>query len=172
MGSCDKRTSANTDPRACKQSTPSACSANNAASANADTPLEWFDKILSHCLEYARTAKEHGHPIVGIMCEFTPRELIMAAGAVPVCLCGGSAETIPAAERDLPVNLCPLIKSTYGYHALGSNPFLEMADLVVAEPEEWIDLIEDLASRFSGAADPSPNVQAGPATDSPAAQPE
>lgn len=133
MGSCDKRTSANTDTRACKQSTPSACSTNNAASANADTPLAWFDKIMAHCLEYARTAKEHGHPIVGIMCEFTPRELIMAAGAVPVCLCGGSAETIPAAERDLPANLCPLIKSTYGYHALGSNPFLEMADLVVAE---------------------------------------
>jgi benzoyl-CoA reductase/2-hydroxyglutaryl-CoA dehydratase subunit BcrC/BadD/HgdB len=57
----------------------------------------------------------------------------MAAGAVPVCLCGGSAETIPAAEEDLPANLCPLIKSTYGYHKLRSNPFLEMADLLVVE---------------------------------------
>lgn len=97
------------------------------------TPLNWFRDMMSHCLEYARTAKEQGHPIVGIMCEFTPRELIMAAGAVPVCLCGGSLDTIPAAERDLPVNLCPLIKSTYGYHLLESNPFLEMADLVVGE---------------------------------------
>ena len=57
----------------------------------------------------------------------------MAAGAVPVCLCGGSAEMIPPAERDLPANLCPLIKSTYGYHVTGSNPFLNMADLLVAE---------------------------------------
>jgi benzoyl-CoA reductase/2-hydroxyglutaryl-CoA dehydratase subunit BcrC/BadD/HgdB len=59
--------------------------------------------------------------------------LILAAGAVPVCLCGGSAKTIPAAEEDLPSNLCALIKSTYGYHAQKSNPFLEMADLIVAE---------------------------------------
>jgi benzoyl-CoA reductase/2-hydroxyglutaryl-CoA dehydratase subunit BcrC/BadD/HgdB len=48
-------------------------------------------------------------------------------------LCGGSAKTIPAAEQELPANLCPLIKSTYGYHVQRSNPFLEMADLVVAE---------------------------------------
>ena len=74
-----------------------------------------------------------GRPIVGIMCEYTPRELIMAAGGVPVCLCGGSAKMVEPAERDLPASLCPLIKSTYGYHLQRSNPFLEMADLVVAE---------------------------------------
>ena len=80
-----------------------------------------------------RWARREGRPIIGIMCEYTPRELIMAAGAVPVCLCGGSAKTIPAAEEELPANLCPLIKSTFGYHVQKSNPFLEMADLVVAE---------------------------------------
>ncbi|OHB76404.1 MAG: hypothetical protein A2W31_09630 [Planctomycetes bacterium RBG_16_64_10] len=89
--------------------------------------------MIQNCYEYACTAKEAGRPIVGIMCEYTPRELIMAAGGVPVCLCGGSAETIPAAEEQLPANLCPLIKSTFGYHVQKSNPFLEMADLVVAE---------------------------------------
>jgi benzoyl-CoA reductase/2-hydroxyglutaryl-CoA dehydratase subunit BcrC/BadD/HgdB len=56
-----------------------------------------------------------------------------SAGGVPVCLCGGSAKTIPAAEEYLPANLCPLIKSTFGYHLMKSNPFLEMADLIVAE---------------------------------------
>lgn len=89
--------------------------------------------MISNCLDFARAAKEEGRPIVGIMCEYAPRELIMAAGGVPICLCGGSAETIPAAEEHLPSNLCPLVKSTYGYHVQGSNPFLEMADLVVAE---------------------------------------
>jgi len=89
--------------------------------------------MISHCLEYAEAAKAQGKPIVGIMCEYTPRELIMAAGGVPVCLCGGDPDTIPAAEKHLPSNLCPLIKSTYGYLVEGSNPFLEMADLVVAE---------------------------------------
>ena len=96
-------------------------------------PCGWFGHMIEHCHEYATAAKSSGHPIVGILCEYTPRELIMAAGGVPVCLCGGSAKTIPAAEQHLPANLCPLIKSTYGYHVLCSNPFLEMADLVVGE---------------------------------------
>jgi benzoyl-CoA reductase/2-hydroxyglutaryl-CoA dehydratase subunit BcrC/BadD/HgdB len=96
-------------------------------------PLRWFDAMIEHCHQYALERRAAGRPIVGILCEYTPRELILAAGAVPVCLCGGAAATIPAAEEDLPSNLCPLIKSTYGYHKLGSNPFLEMAALVVAE---------------------------------------
>ncbi len=89
--------------------------------------------MVDHCYDFAEAAKSQGRPIVGIMCEFTPREVILAAGAVPVCLCGGSAETIPAAEQFLPANLCPLIKSTFGYHIKGSNPFLKWADLIVAE---------------------------------------
>lgn len=93
----------------------------------------WFDQMISNCLRQARDAQAAGKPVVGIMCEFTPREIIMAAGGIPVCLCGGNAATIPPAEEHLPPNLCPLIKSTYGYHVQGSNPFLEMADLVVAE---------------------------------------
>ena len=96
-------------------------------------PLAWFRKMMPNCYEYASDAKAKGKRIVGIMCEYTPRELIIAADAVPVCLCGGSAEMIPAAEEHLPANLCPLIKSTYGYHLKKANPFLEMADLVVAE---------------------------------------
>jgi len=96
-------------------------------------PLEWFSHMIENCYEYAVAAKAQGRPVVGIMCEYAPRELLLAAGAVPVCLCGGHAQTIPAAETDLPANLCPLIKSTYGYHVLRQNPFLEMADLIVAE---------------------------------------
>ena len=89
--------------------------------------------MVPHALAYAQAQMAAGHPLVGIMCEYAPRELIMAAGGVPACLCGGSATTIPAAERYLPANLCPLIKSTFGHHVQQSNPFLEMADLVVAE---------------------------------------
>jgi benzoyl-CoA reductase/2-hydroxyglutaryl-CoA dehydratase subunit BcrC/BadD/HgdB len=98
-----------------------------------DTPLAYFGQMIDHCYDYAERAKAQGRPIVGILCEYTPREILFAAGAVPVCLCGGSLETIPAAEQHLPVNLCPLIKSTYGYHLQGGNPFLEWADVVVAE---------------------------------------
>ncbi|MHB0997661.1 MAG: double-cubane-cluster-containing anaerobic reductase [Armatimonadota bacterium] len=96
-------------------------------------PFAWFGNMIDNCYDYAVAAKAEGRPVVGIMCEYTPREIIMAAGGVPVCLCGGSSDTIPIAEEDLPANLCPLIKSTYGYHLEGSNPFLEMADLIIAE---------------------------------------
>ena len=95
--------------------------------------LAWFQNMVPQALAYAQKQKADNHPLVGIMCEYAPRELIMAAGGVPACLCGGSASTIPAAERYLPANLCPLIKSTFGYSVQQSNPFLEMADLVVAE---------------------------------------
>lgn len=93
----------------------------------------YFHDMIDHCVDYVDVAKSQGRPVVGIMCEFTPREVILAAGAIPVCLCGGSAKTIPAAEQVLPANLCPLIKSTYGYHLSGTNPFLKAADLIVAE---------------------------------------
>jgi benzoyl-CoA reductase/2-hydroxyglutaryl-CoA dehydratase subunit BcrC/BadD/HgdB len=89
--------------------------------------------MIQNCYQYASDAKARGRRVVGIMCEYTPRELIMAADAVPVCLCGGSSEMIGPAEEHLPANLCPLIKSTYGYHLRKANPFLEMADLIVAE---------------------------------------
>jgi benzoyl-CoA reductase/2-hydroxyglutaryl-CoA dehydratase subunit BcrC/BadD/HgdB len=89
--------------------------------------------MVPHALGCATKEKDKGKKIVGIMCEYTPRELIMAANAVPVCLCGGSAEMIPPAEEYLPANLCPLIKSTFGYSVQKANPFLELADLLVAE---------------------------------------
>lgn len=113
---------------------PTACCSGSASPpAAAADPLEHFSRMIPNCVEYARRVKAEGRPIVGILCEYTPRELILAGGGVPVCLCGGSADTIPAAETQLPANLCPLVKSTYGYHVLGGNPLLEMADLIVAE---------------------------------------
>ncbi len=120
-----------TDP--CNPPGPQCDSGSSKAKGPENGPLAWFGKMIQNCYEYATEAKAKGKHIVGIMCEYTPRELIMAVDAVPVCLCGGSAEMIPPAEEDLPANLCPLIKSTYGYHLEKANPFLEMADLIVAE---------------------------------------
>jgi len=114
----------------------SECCGQSNNSKSADGPcqaFEWFENMVCNCLDYASEAKAAGKPVVGIMCEYTPRELILAAGGISACLCGGSVEMIGPAEDDLPANLCPLIKSTYGYHTQKANPFLEMADLVVAE---------------------------------------
>ena len=112
----------------------SECCAKKLCGAESGIDLKaWFGDMIQHCYDHATAAKAAGRPIVGILCEYTPRELILAAGGLPVCLCGGDVRKIPAAEEILPSNLCPLIKSTFGYHLTGANPFLEMADLLVAE---------------------------------------
>lgn len=80
-----------------------------------------------------KEAKEKGMRVVGTYCQYSPAELIVAAGAIPVSLCGTSQTPIPAAERVLPRNLCPLIKSSYGFAVTDTCPFLHFADLLVAE---------------------------------------
>ena len=133
---CSRSDAESPQPDPCSPAAPVCVSQNGAAVAGTSAdegPAAWFGHMVENCCDYASAQHAAGRRIVGIMCEYAPRELILAAGAVPVCLCGGSAATIPAAERDLPANLCPLIKSTYGYHVQKSNPFLEMADLIVAE---------------------------------------
>ena len=46
-------------------------------------PLAWFAGMTDHCYAFAEAAKARGRPIAGIMCEFTPREILLAAGVVP-----------------------------------------------------------------------------------------
>lgn len=77
--------------------------------------------------------KDQGIPIVGVFCTYFPQEIAMAMGAATVSLCSTSDETIPAAEKDLPKNLCPLIKSSYGFAATQKCPFFYFSDLVVGE---------------------------------------
>ena len=54
-------------------------------------------------------------------------------GAAVVGLCSVSDETIPDAEKDLPRNLCPLIKSSYGFAKTDKCPYFFFSDLVVGE---------------------------------------
>lgn len=77
--------------------------------------------------------KERGIPLVGTYCTFMPQEIAMAAGAVVVSLCSTNDETIDEAEKDLPRNLCPLIKSSYGFGKTDKCPYFYFSDLVVGE---------------------------------------
>ena len=80
-----------------------------------------------------KTAKEGGRRVAGTFCTFTPLEILDAAGMLAVSLCGMSAETIPTAEVDLPRNLCPLIKSSYGFYVSDKCPYTYFSDLIVGE---------------------------------------
>ena len=77
--------------------------------------------------------KEKGTPIIGAYCSYFPREIAIAMGAVPVGLCSSSEETVQIAESILPKNICPLIKSSYGYAISDRCPYFHFSDLVVGE---------------------------------------
>ena len=96
--------------------------------------LEEFTELREEMMMELFNNRDAKHKkVVGIYCTYCPKELILAAGALPVGLCGTKEETISAAEEVLPRNLCPLIKSSYGFAATGKCPFFYFSDLIVGE---------------------------------------
>jgi len=80
-----------------------------------------------------KEASEAGKKVVGMYCVFSPQEIAMAAGAITVSLCGTSQVPIEEAEKELPRNLCPLIKSSYGFAITDKCPYFYFSDVLVAE---------------------------------------
>ena len=95
--------------------------------------FEEFDEARRQAFVRVMDYKRTGGRLVGYLCSYTPLEVIEAAGAAAVGLCGTSPETIPAAEAVLPANLCPLVKSTYGFALSDKCPFTYFSDLIVGE---------------------------------------
>jgi len=60
-------------------------------------------------------------------------ELVHAAVAVPLILCGEAEFPIVDAEKILPRNTCPLIKSSFGFKISRLCPYFQSADLLVGE---------------------------------------
>lgn len=80
-----------------------------------------------------KNLKESGARVVGVYCTYTPLEIIYAAHLVPVSLCSSSNDATRHAEVDLPKNLCPLIKASYGVALTDTCPYFYFADLIVGE---------------------------------------
>lgn len=91
------------------------------------------DPPSKRVLQYVQGKKEAGVPVAGIYCGYAPIELMQAMDVVPAVLCAFSNVPIEAAEAVLPTNLCPLIKSSYGFIQEGTCPFFSLADVVIAE---------------------------------------
>lgn len=77
--------------------------------------------------------KASGNSAIGFYCLYGPSELAVAVDAIPLPLCGTREDPIAAAEKDLPRNLCPLIKSSYGFAVTDSCPFFRFSDMIVAD---------------------------------------
>ena len=105
--------------------------------------MEVIKELPEVCEEFAeqrknsflavKQLKDQGIPVVGSYCTYFPQEIAMAMGAATVSLCSTSDETIAEAEKDLPKNLCPLIKSSYGFAKTDKCPFFYFSDVVVGE---------------------------------------
>ena len=95
--------------------------------------FEEFSEARRNGFIAAKAFKDQNRPMIGTFCTFMPQELPLAMGAATVSLCATSDETVGEAEKDLPRNLCPLIKSSYGFGKTDKCPYFFFSDMVVGE---------------------------------------
>lgn len=95
--------------------------------------FEEFNEQRKASFIHVKDFKQAGNRLVGFLCSYIPLEIIDAAGASSVALCGTSDEVISEVEKVLPANLCPLIKSTYGFAYSEKCPFTYFSDMIVGE---------------------------------------
>lgn len=95
-----------------------------------------IDKLLAgseYNLIEIEQAKANGRLVVGFYCLYSPVEIALAASAIALPLCGTRNDPIGAAEEILPRNLCPLIKSSFGFAVTDSCPYFHLADLIIGD---------------------------------------
>lgn len=95
--------------------------------------LRQMEEYQDNKVLQVKAAKESGRKLVGFYCAYSPRELAMAAGAMSASLCGSVEEPLKAADRDLPRNICPVVRSIYELAATDTCPYHHFADFIVAE---------------------------------------
>ena len=77
--------------------------------------------------------KSKGNKILGTFCIYVPEEIVLAADASSIALCGGTQVSIPYAESILPRDICPLIKSTFGLMLGNMCLYFPVVDMTVGE---------------------------------------
>lgn len=104
---------------------------------NRPKKMDYFDFVISEIhglrVEELDKLRKEGNKIIGAFCLYAPEELAYAANATMVGLCGGADFSIPDAEAVLPRNMCPLIKSFYGFKVGLTCPYFQCCDMLVGE---------------------------------------
>src|SRR3990170_3794197 len=104
-------------------------------STNRPEAMEYFDEIANFFGQREkeiRTAKETGKKVIGYFCLFAPTELILAADAIPVRVSSGWYDASKLGDRVVPVEVCPVIRSTIGAKMIGLSPYLELSDALIS----------------------------------------
>src|SRR3972149_1041694 len=97
--------------------------------------MQYFDEIANFFGQREkeiRTAKENGKKVIGYFCLFAPVELILAADAIPVRVNSGWYDTAKVGDRVVPVEVCPVVRSTIGAKMIGLSPYLELSDALIS----------------------------------------
>jgi len=96
--------------------------------------MEYFDEIsnlFGQREKEIREQKEVGKKVIGYSCIFAPIELILAADAIPVRIGSGWYDTAKLGDRIMPVEICPVIRSTVGAKMVRLSPYLELSDAII-----------------------------------------
>ncbi|MSM38996.1 MAG: 2-hydroxyacyl-CoA dehydratase [Geobacter sp.] len=104
---------------------------------NRPEKMAYFDDMVANIhtgrIEELMAAKKEGRPVVGTFCVYVPEEIIMAVDGVCVGLCGGAQGSIADAEKVLPRNICPMVKSAFGFKIGKICPYFQAVDFVYGE---------------------------------------
>lgn len=104
-------------------------------SLNRPAEMSYFDDIadlFGRRQRELQEAKQSGKKIIGYFCAFAPIELILAADAIPVRVNSGWYDAAKIGDRVVPVEVCPMIRSTIGAKMISLSPFLEMSDALIS----------------------------------------
>jgi benzoyl-CoA reductase/2-hydroxyglutaryl-CoA dehydratase subunit BcrC/BadD/HgdB len=101
---------------------------------NRPEEMQYFDDIADFFgtrEKEIREAKENGKKVIGYMCLLAPTELILAADAIPIRVNSGWYDTAKLGDRVVPVEVCPVVRSTIGAKMIGLSPYLELSDVLI-----------------------------------------
>ena len=80
--------------------------------------MEYFDHSLHAChterVAEIQEYRKNGGKSIGTFCIYVPDEIAYAAEVLPIPLCGGSGWSVNYADKMLPRDICPLVRSTFG----------------------------------------------------------
>ena len=137
---------------------------------NRPKKMDYFDFVVSEVhglrIKELNDLRKAGKKVVGAFCIYAPEELAYAADATMVGLCAGADFSVPDAETVLPRNLCPLIKSFYGFKLNRTCPYFQSSDLVVGETtcdgkKKVYELLKDLVPTYVLEVPHKPDTQQG-----------
>lgn len=104
---------------------------------NRPETMAFFDHAL-HASHDERVAEIHafrkdGGKSIGTFCIYVPDEIALAAGVLPIPLCGGTGWSVNYADKMFPRDICPIVRSTFGLSFSGTCPYKKLKDFAVGE---------------------------------------